>query len=332
MWGSISALPLVLSAGGCGGRAEIGVPNRGGDGGASSGSSSGVSGSSSGFSGSSSGFSGSSSGFSGSSSGVDGGSSGSSSGISGSSSGVSGSSSGSSSSSGGANGSVYVEECTASFCAGQSFYAGAQFFTMAQGTGGCTVTSAGACAYYSCPMQTQPNGVSAGTITISGPWLTTPVTMTPMGGTNAYQYTSSSPGFTAGQTLTVTASGAAVPAFGPVSVVAPQVTQLTTPALAPDGGTTVVPTGADLVVTWSGGQPGAMMLFEAVGSNGTDYTYCSWNGSDGQGTVPAATLAPFSGQSGYLIYGQQNTTSFSAGPYAITLQAIPYTGGPVSFQ
>lgn len=179
---------------------------------------------------------------------------------------------------------------------------------------------------------TPSNGVSAGTITISGPWLTTPVTMTPMSGSNAYQYTSSSPGYTAGQTLSVTASGAAVPAFGPETVVAPDQTQLTSPAIATDGGTTTVPTTADLQITWSGGQPGATMLLEAGGSSNSAYTYCTWNASDGQGTIPAAVLAPFAGQSGYLVYGQYDATSFSAGPYAISLTALPYTGSAVLFQ
>jgi hypothetical protein len=178
----------------------------------------------------------------------------------------------------------------------------------------------------------QPNGVSAGTITVSDPWLSPPVTLTPMSTTNSYQYSSSSPGFTAGQTITVTASGATVPAFGPEGVAAPQLTQLTTPQITPDSGTVIIPTGADLVVTWSGGQAGATMLLEAAGSNGQDYTYCTWNGSDGKGIVPAATLKPFSGTSGYVVYGQYNTTSFYAGPYAISLTALPYTGGAVSFQ
>jgi hypothetical protein len=208
----------------------------------------------------------------------------------------------------------------------------AQFFTTQQGNGGCTVTTSGACAYYSCPTATTQNGVSAGTITVSGPWLTTPLTVTPNAGSNIYQYASSSPGFTAGQTLTVTASGADVPAFGPESVIAPQLALLTSPAMV-DGGTTIVPTGTDLQVAWSGGQAGATMFFEAASSTGQDYTYCTWNGSDGQGTVPAATLQPLAGQSGgYLLYGQYDTTSFFAGPYSISLSALPYTGGTVDFQ
>ncbi len=247
--------------------------------------------------------------------------------MSGSSSGVSGSSSG------GPNGSIYLEDCQTSLCQSQQFSVFAQFFPTAQGNQGCTVTTAGACAYYSaCNGGPQQNGVSAGTLTVTGPWLVPPVTLTPMSGSNAYSYSASSPGFTAGQTLTVSASGATVPAFGPVSVVAPQLTEVVQPPVATDGGTTVIPTGGDLVVVWNGGQAGATMIFEAASNNNANYTLCTWNGADGKDIVPASVLHPLAGQSGYLFYGQYNVTSFSAGPFAVTLNALPFTGGLVDFQ
>jgi hypothetical protein len=176
--------------------------------------------------------------------------------------------------------------------------------------------------------------VSAATIELSGPW-TTPVTVTPTGGTNFYVYSSPALGFTAGETLTVTASGATVPAFGPESVVAPPLALLTSPAVSPDGGTTIIPTSADLHITWSGGQAGATMLLKVSDTElaiQSTYMYCTWNASEGQGTVPAAMLKPLSGANEALVYGQYNATSFFAGPYAISLVALPYSGGLVSFQ
>lgn len=341
LWGSLASFGLTLAADGCGGRAELYGPRDGGDDGAGSGSSSGVSGSSSGFTGSSSGFTGSSSGGmdggssgSGSGSGSSSGISGSSSGFSGSSSGISGSSSGvSGSSSGGSpNGSIYLEECETSLCGGQQFDVFGQFFLAAQGNGGCTVATSGSCAYYSNCTSTMQNGVSAGTLTVTGPWLMGPVNVTPMSGTNAYQYNSSSPGLSAGQTLEVSASGATVPPFGPVSVVAPQLATVFQPPLAPDGGTTTIPTSTDLVVAWTGGQAGATMIFQASPNNSSNYMVCSWNAADGKDVVPAAMLQPLAGQSGYVFYGQYNVTSFSAGPFAVTLSALPFSGGLVDFQ
>lgn len=198
---------------------------------------------------------------------------------------------------------------------------------------GCTVMSAGACAYYSnCTGGPMQNGVSAGTLTVMDPWLMPPISLTPQSGNNAYQYVSSSPGFTAGQTLTVSSSGDTVPAFGPVSVVAPELALLDEPPLDTDGGTTVIPTSSDLVVAWRAGEPGATMVFEAASNNSGSYTTCTWNGGDGKDIVPAALLQPFAGQSGYVFYGQYNVTSFSAGPYAISLTALPFSGGVVTFQ
>jgi len=329
LWGSLSVLAPTLSAGGCGGRAEVFAPGENDDGGdGSSGSSSGVSGSSSGPSGSSSGFSGSSSGPSGSSSGF----SGSSSGISGSSSGFSGSSSGPGN--GYPNGFININDCTgsAAACGAPPFQVDAAFYTMDESNVGCTGTPAGSCIYYSCPGQVSPQGVSAGAITVSGGLLTTPATMTPLPGGNEYSYFSSSPGYTAGQTLSVSASGATVPAFGPELIVAPALTQLTSPALALDGGTTVIPTGADLPLTWSGGQPDATMLFEVLAMEGRTWTYCTWNGSDDHGTVPAAALKPFSGMSAYVTYGQFSEASFYAGPFSIAITVLPFTAVSANFQ
>ena len=233
------------------------------------------------------------------------------------------------------NGIIYINDCSgsASACGAQTFALNAGFYATEQMNVGCTGTPAGSCIYYSCPGQMQPQGVSAGTITVSGPWLTPPVTMTPLPGGNWYAYQSSSPGFTAGQTLTVSGSGATVPAFGPEAVVAPALTLLTSPALAPDSGTTVIETGADLPITWSGGQPGATMLFEVVAMpNINEWTYCTWNGSDGQGTVPAAALKPFSGMNASVSYGQFSETDFYAGPFSVAISVLPFTAASVSFQ
>jgi hypothetical protein len=43
-------------------------------------------------------------------------------------------------------------------------------------------------------------------------------------------------------------------------------------------------------------------------------------------------LKPFSGMTGAFYYGQYNVTSFSAGPYATTLTALPYAAGNVAYQ
>jgi hypothetical protein len=139
--------------------------------------------------------------------------------------------------------------------------------------------------------------------------------------------------FTAGQTLTVSASGATVPGFG-ASVVAPAVVALTAPASSASGFT--ITTSSNLAVAWTGGQSGAQMLLEGVvlpnSSPGYNYFVCTWDAAAGKATVPSAMMTGLAGQSGYLVYGQSTTTNFTAGGYAIGLSALPYTGGSATFK
>jgi len=131
--------------------------------------------------------------------------------------------------------------------------------------------------------------------------------------------------------LTVSASGATVPAFGPESVIAPASVVLTAPAGS--GGTYTIPTASDLSVTWTGGQPNAQILFEGVDSTGASYFSCTWDASLGSATVPHAVLTGLAGQTGgFLAYGQYTTTTFTAGAYSISVYALPYGGGTASFQ
>jgi hypothetical protein len=178
--------------------------------------------------------------------------------------------------------------------------------------------------------QMNPIGVSAGTLTISGGSLGSGVTVTP-DGSNNYQYQSMGTLFSAGQALTVEASGATVPAFGPVSVVAPGLPILTAPAGAATGAYTISTT-SDLKVAWSGGDSDAQIIFEGATNGSSSYFTCVWASSLGEATVPQAMLAPLAGQgAGYLIYGQYTSTSFNAGAYSLSAQALPYTGGTATF-
>jgi hypothetical protein len=149
--------------------------------------------------------------------------------------------------------------------------------------------------------------------------------------TNTYTYQANGALFSAGQTLTVRGSGATVPAFGPVSVVAPGLPLLTTPAAT--GTTYTISTKSDMKVAWTGGVAGAQLIFEGATGNSTSYFTCVWSASLGEATIPQAMLAPLAGQTnGVLIYGQYTATNFSAGVYSISASALPYTGGMATFQ
>ncbi|HEX3345885.1 MAG TPA: hypothetical protein VHS09_14975 [Polyangiaceae bacterium] len=210
------------------------------------------------------------------------------------------------------------------------FYAG---FGQASsgGTQGCTVTTAGACTAYTCNgSTTSPIGVSAGTLTISGGSLGK-VTVSP-DASNEYTYEAGGTFFTAGQTLTVSASGATVPAFGPVSVVAPGLPGLVAPAAA-GAGMYTISTQGDLGVEWTGGSGEGQLIFEAATSSSSSYFTCVWPASEGKADVPQAMLAPLAGEGmGYIIYGQYTATSTSAGAYSISVSALPYSGGQATFE
>ncbi|HEY6459619.1 MAG TPA: hypothetical protein VIY73_05685 [Polyangiaceae bacterium] len=342
LWGCATAAAFTLGVAACGGAVAPLASGDGGSHGTSSGSSSGVSSSGSGSSsggvgssgGSGSGGVGSSSGGSSSSSGGSGsgGTSGSSSGVSSSSSSGSGSgsssgvSSSSGSSSGGAGGSVYFEQCNAgALCGSPSFYFSAQFFSGVQPQG-CTTTTSGACTYSSCSSTTQSAGDSAGTITISGGSLTSPVPV-PFG-SNGYLYQTSGTLFTAGQKLTASAAGGLVPAWGPQTVVAPPDALL----VAPASGTTVS-TSQALGVEWQGAFQGAQFLLQGSSQDSSSYFECEWDASTGKATVPADVMASMaSAGPGYIIYSQFAQTTFQAGPYTVSEVAFPFSGFQVTFE
>jgi hypothetical protein len=204
------------------------------------------------------------------------------------------------------------------------------------------LATSGACAAYDAyggssagSASTSPI-VSAGTLTLSGDPMGTGVTVTPGDGPanpDFYAYDGDAMLFSAGQTLTVSASGATVPAFGPESIVAPALPVLVAPVAV--SGFYRIPTSADFVVQWTGGQAGGTFTFSAVGADGAQYLSCQWPASLGQGTIPRAILAPFAGTSNdgaSIQYQQQVSTTFTAGEYTIRVTAQQYGTGQLMFE
>jgi hypothetical protein len=148
---------------------------------------------------------------------------------------------------------------------------------------------------------------------------------------DAYDYAGSGALFSAGQTLSVSASGGVVPAFGPTSVVAPPTPVLTQPAAI--SGMYTIATSADLPVVWTGGQPGDLFLLEGTDSSGQSYFTCTWDAAAGMATVPQPVLAGLADQPGaFLYYAQIATTNVTVDGYAISVSALPFSGGTASFQ
>jgi hypothetical protein len=134
---------------------------------------------------------------------------------------------------------------------------------------------------------------------------------------------------TPGATLSLSAAGDTVPAFGPLSVVVPSAISLTAPVI-PVGIEFELDTKADVQVGWTNGQNGASMIFEGTTPGG--YFKCEWDATAGSGSVPASLLTSFAGTSGSVDYGQITTTTSAASGYTVELRAVVYGSDPVIYK
>ena len=198
-------------------------------------------------------------------------------------------------------------------------------FGAAATNGACLIAGDAACSFFDCRVGPAVHADSAGRVTVtgSGGAFVGPVVMTPS--PDGFYESGSSSYFSVGQTLTVEASGGQVPAFGPHSVVFPP-----PPSLAVAAGA-MIPTSADLPVSWTGGQVGA--TFQLMGAtSGTGYFACSWDAAGGGGTVPLSILSRLPRGAGSVFAGQYATTAFAAGDYGVNLEALAYGTERVTFE
>jgi len=199
----------------------------------------------------------------------------------------------------------------------------------------CRITTVyGACAVYTCASDADAGpGPGAGTLTFTAPSLEGGVTLD-AGAGGLYALATPGPVFSPGDSLTVAASGGAVPAFGPESVQAPGAITLTDPAT--DGGAIDVPTANDLGFAWTGGSEDSVAVLTATGTTSDGalvVARCSYVAITGEGILPSAVLAPLHGLSqGTLGWGQTNVATFDAGAWSVTLLAEAYGSTPATFQ
>ena len=124
--------------------------------------------------------------------------------------------------------------------------------------------------------------------------------------------------FTGGQTITMAADGADIPAFSE---------QLTAPALvtvtAPDftDGTVDVATASPLTVTWTGGTTDEVHLRLSGNDSVTSTSVlCTYTASDGTGTVSAAALGTLSSYgTGAISIATDTSTTIDAGGWQVLL-------------
>ena len=132
---------------------------------------------------------------------------------------------------------------------------------------------------------------SAGKLTFTG--LAKAVTLTPAADKTYDRITGSTALFVGGETFTVTADGADVPAFT-ATLMAPSKLTLTAPALPAANAALKVTRSSGIEATWTGASSGEVVLYfdEAASSNAFSTT-CTFPASAGKGTIPAAAFADF---------------------------------------
>jgi hypothetical protein len=200
---------------------------------------------------------------------------------------------------------------------------------------GCVIMTDGACTYVDCSFAANVASLNAGTMTFAGGQLAGGVAV-PYDPSGEYLYpANSSTFFQAGDALTASAQGAAIPAFSAQTVIAPGYASLDVPA-SDDAGTYRISSSEDLVVQWSGGEPGATFLLQ-LSQDATGYwVSCVWDSTLSQGTVPQAILYQFAlvAQPTFaaLEWGQMTGITFVVGSNVVTQTAIQYDTGLVTFE
>jgi hypothetical protein len=206
--------------------------------------------------------------------------------------------------------------------------AGASFSTKADPASCVKTESRGACTTLLCAVSGVVDQPSAGTITIHVGDRT--VTLAP-GADHTYPawQDATSALFSAGETLSIEASGADVPAFSG-TVVAPQVPTIRAPVLPPDGAPLAVARSADLALTWdaAAGVSIELTLSGAASDGQRAVALCSFDGSSGAASVPASALGAVQAGAGSLSIAARSAHEIDVGDYAIQLHADTQANGP----
>jgi hypothetical protein len=221
------------------------------------------------------------------------------------------------------SGFVYAsQKCTGGYCAGA---VSATFSTVLQPRGdNCTTTVEGACKVIDCVKGTGGAVTvdSAGNISIAGTQAAGVISLTFAGGIYA-PVSIGSRLWNGGDTLTLSAAGATVPAFSGQSVTGPYEVTVTSPTCGP-AGCGAFSRSSDLNVEWTGSSPSLNVLLYSETAAQIVSILCSFSSSPG--TVGAAAMgrliASDAGVSNNITIDTESTTQFNAGDYVVTFTAF----------
>ena len=194
---------------------------------------------------------------------------------------------------------------------------------------GCTAVVLGDCTARDCGSairgSVSETYQSAGTLAVKGPSIDVQLEAK---ADPLLQYGSSLSGlaqWAGGESLTVTTTGAEVPAFAGEAITAPSFVSLTAPS-CPMSDCGTIPHDVPLLLRWSGGTNGTVSLRlngSSDGEPGKSVT-CNFAASAGTGAVPAemlSTLSDLAPRYGSLSVSTHSSRVFNAGDYSVTLHA-----------
>jgi hypothetical protein len=185
-------------------------------------------------------------------------------------------------------GEVFLESAAAVDGGVAAMSAASAFFGGQVPSFACDEIAIGDCHVRACPpMRPGDAPASAGTVVAKG--TLQPIVLTPDQDASYSQFSSVTPLWSGGETLTVTADGAEVPRFS-VVLTAPSLLVVTMPALGGGQPTPVVDRSRDLQLAWSGSGVGSLYVVFANLLAGDPSVDCSYPASAGRGVVPAAVL------------------------------------------
>ncbi len=199
----------------------------------------------------------------------------------------------------------------------------------------CTQTTSGPCTLNRCELADGglPPFLSAGTITITGGDLTSPIMLTYASSTGYNLVEGTTPIYTPGDMFTVSAAGGDVAAFSGPSAATPSDIVVTSPS----GGTGTnlmysIDESKDLVITWTGGSAGSQV--QVTLSNLDDKSLaldvsCMFDAAGGTGTIPTALLTQLgSFTSGYLEMFPISTAPLASAnaTVTVTVEGTPTAG------
>jgi hypothetical protein len=200
----------------------------------------------------------------------------------------------------------------------------------ASGVGPCTTTAFGPCSVRSCevnptdPPEPEPEpppepdprpAPVAGDISIRSTGDFT-IDLVP-DATGIYVQTGRMGTLLGQESVTITATGAEVPAFNH-TMTYPLLLLLTEPALAADQVVVTVPRNQDLVLAWDRGVAGLELQLQSVG--GTAQLYCNVPSEDGTLTLEAAAMLGLDEGTELLLLGAASER-VTAGAYTVTISS-----------